>query len=113
MEAIVFHDNQYGEMNWDTNTVVTANGLLKNYTSLSFLVAFIVTMSIIKPISIKLQFGYYDIVKAYSEVKFVIDELTTLRSNDGMLHLWYVQAEKLAEDRFTSSSKNNPYSTSS
>ena len=60
-------------------------------------------MSIIKPISIKLQFGYYDIVKAYSEVKFVIDELSTLRlstlrSNDGMLHSWYVQAEKLAED---------------
>ena len=38
------------------------------------------------------------IVKAYSEVSSVIDELTVLRSSDSMLHGWYVQADKLARE---------------
>lgn len=101
MKAIVSHDNQYGAMNWDSKTSVAAAGLLSNYQTFGFILSFIVTMNamaIIKPISIKLQFRYYDIVKAYSQVKSVIDELTALRINDSMLHAWYVQAEELARD---------------
>ena len=93
MEAIVSHSNEFGAMNWDSNTVVAANGFLKMYTSFSFIVSFIAAMNamaIIKPISIKLQSKYYDIVKAY--------ELINLRGCDEMLHAWYVQAEDLAKD---------------
>ena len=57
MEAISSHDNQYGDMNWDSSTVVAANGLLKMYTFFSFIISFTVAMNamaIIKPISIKL-----------------------------------------------------------
>ena len=37
MVAIINHDNSYGYMNWDSNTVVIANGLLKSYSSFNFL----------------------------------------------------------------------------
>ena len=69
MEAIVSRDDEYGEMNWDNNALVAANGLLKMYNSFSFIVSFVITMNImgiIKPISIKLQNRNNDIVKAYS-----------------------------------------------
>ena len=46
--------------------------------------------------SIKLQHRQSDIVRAYSDVKPVIDELNTVRGNDELLHAWYVQAEDLA-----------------
>ena len=55
MEAIVSRDDEYGEMNWDNNALVAANGLLKMYNSFSFIVSFVITMNImriIKPISI-------------------------------------------------------------
>ena len=57
MVAIINHDNSYGNMNWDSNTVVKANGLLKSYSSLNFVYSFVITMncmSVIKPLSIKL-----------------------------------------------------------
>jgi len=38
----------------------------------------------------------YDIVKAYSKVQDVIDELSALRESDAMLHSWYCEAESLA-----------------
>ena len=97
MEAIVSRD--YGEMNWDNNALVAANGLLKMYNSFSFIVSFVITMNImgiIKPISIKLQNRNNDIVKAYSQVQSVIDELTTIRSDDALLHAWYLHVEKVA-----------------
>ena len=99
MEAICEHDTSYGEMNWDNKTIVSANGLSKMYHSFSFIISFVSTMnamSIIKPISVKLQCRSYDIVKAYNEVKDVIEELRTLRRSDSMLHSWYIQAESLA-----------------
>ena len=101
MELIVTRDSEYGNMDWDSNTVIAANGFLRVYTTFSFIVSFIVAMNamaIIKPISIKLQSVYYDIVKAYTEVIAVIDELAKFRDNDAMLHSWYVQAEKFAEE---------------
>jgi hypothetical protein len=38
------------------------------------------------------------IVKAYSEVEKVINELTALRGDDTLLNIWYAQAEKLAQE---------------
>ena len=93
--------SEYGNMDWDSNNVIAVNGFLRVYTTFSFIVSFIVAMNamaIIKPISIKLQSVYYDIVKAYTEVTAVIDELAKFRDNDAMLHSWYVQAEKFAEE---------------
>ena len=61
----------------------------KMYHSFSFIISFVSTMnamSIIKPISVNLQCRSYDIVKAYNEVKDVIEELRTLRRSDSMLH---------------------------
>ncbi len=43
-------------MGWDSNMVVTAKGLHKNYSTSNFMYPFIVTMhcmSVIKPLSIK------------------------------------------------------------
>ena len=44
-------------------------------------------MSVIKPISIKLQKRSLDIVGAYDEVRSLTSELLSLRSNE-----WYTQA---------------------
>ena len=52
-------------MNWGNETIVSANGLSKMYHSFSFIISFVSTvndMSIIKPISVKLQCRSYDIV---------------------------------------------------
>ena len=91
MKAIVSRDSLYGEMNWDSKTHIAATGLLSVYTTFSFILSFVVTMNamaIIKPISIKLQHRQSDIVRAYSDVKPVIDELNTVRGNDELLHAW-------------------------
>ena len=53
-------------------------------------------MSIIKPISVKLQYTSYDIVKAYNRVEEVVKELHAIRNDESMLHSWYVEAESLA-----------------
>ena len=101
MEAIVSRDDTYGDMNWDSNTIVSANGLLNIYSTFSFIVSFVATMNvmaIIKPISVKLQSVSNDIVKAYSAVQSVITELSSLRGSDTMLHDWYSQAEALAKE---------------
>ena len=69
MEAICENDNSHGEMNWDHKTVVAAKGLSKMYHSFCFIIYFVITrnaMSIIKPISVKLQYTSYDVVKAYN-----------------------------------------------
>ena len=55
-------------------------------------------MSIIKPISIKLQFRYYDIIKAYKEVKDIIMELKALLASDTMLHSLYEQSVMVADE---------------
>ena len=101
MVLVTEHDNTYGNMNWDSNTVVTANGLLKVYSSFGFIYSFIVTMncmSIIKPVSVKLQYRTNDIVYAYSKIKDLISELKTIRADEHLLHEWYMQAESLASD---------------
>ena len=101
MVAITGHDTVYGDMNWDGNTVVTANGLLKMFRSFVFILSFVVTMNamaIIKPVSIKLQYRASDIVYAYNKIKDVTDELSKIRSSDDILHSWYVQAETLASE---------------
>ena len=79
--------------------IVSANGLLKMYLSFPFIISFIVTMnsmSIIKPISIKLQKRCTDIVKSYIDVKDVLHELRAVRQSEEMLHSWFVQAEAIA-----------------
>ena len=99
MVAITEHDLTYGEMNWDSKTVVAANGLLKMFLSFSFILSFVVVMnamSIVKPLSIKLQYKTSDIVYAFSKVTEVINELDVVRKDDKMVHSWYVAAETLA-----------------
>lgn len=101
MSLVVTHDDSYGCMDWDSNTVVTANGLHKTYSTFNFIYSFIVTMhcmSVIKPLSIKLQYRANDIAYAYSKIQDVIKELEALRTNDSVLHDWYVQAESIAAD---------------
>ncbi len=101
MEAITTRDTTYGSMDWDASTIVTATGLLKIYNSFGFIYAFIVTMhcmSVIKPISIKLQYKTNDLAYAYMKVQHVISDLKAMRSNDQLLHDWYEQAEALAND---------------
>ena len=101
MEAILESDPTYEDMNWDRKTVVAANGLLKMHCSFTFIVSFIVTMnamSIIKPISVKLQNKSSDIVKAYMDITEVINELSSVRESEDMLHSWYEQAESLAQE---------------
>ncbi len=63
---VVSHDDTYGCMDWDSNTVVTANGLHKNYSTCDY-VSFHHCMSVIKPLSIiiKLQYRANDIAYAY------------------------------------------------
>ena len=63
MLAITNNDNIYGNMDWDSKTIVTANGLLKAFSGFNFIYSFIVTMncmSVIKPLSIKLQYRTND-----------------------------------------------------
>ena len=99
MEATTDRDLTYGIMNWDTKMIVSANGLLKMYLSFPFIVSFIVTMnlmSIIKPVSIKLQKRCTDIVKAYTNVKDVLNEFRCVCQSEEMLHSWFVQAEAIA-----------------
>ncbi len=55
-------------------------------------------MSVIKPISIKLQYKTNDLAYAYMKVQHVISDLKAMRSNDQLLHDWYEQAEALAND---------------
>ena len=45
-------------------------------------------MSIIKPISVKLQEKSSDIVKAYMDITEVINELSSVRESEDMLHSW-------------------------
>ena len=100
MKAISEQDSSYGDMSWDSKTRVAANGLSKLYHSFTFITSFIITMnvmSVIRPISVKLQHRSYDIVKAYNKVKCVIEALWKLRSSDAMLHSWYSQAKDLAD----------------
>ncbi len=63
---------------------------------------FIVTMhcmSVIKPLSIKLQYRANDIAYAHTvKIQDVIKELEALRTNDSVLHDWYVQAEVIGAD---------------
>ncbi len=53
-------------------------------------------MSVIKPLSIKLQYRTNDVVYAYSKIKDVIEELKLIRANEELLHLWYEQAKSQA-----------------
>ena len=72
MTAITEHDSSYGDMNWDSKTIVAANGLQKMFTSFNFIMSFIATMNamaIIKPICVKLQKRNNDIINAYTEVE--------------------------------------------
>ncbi len=63
MSLVVSHDDTYGCMDWDSVTA-KFNGLHKNYSTYNFMYPFIVTMhcmSVIKPLSIKLQYRANDI----------------------------------------------------
>ena len=98
MTAITEHDSSYGDMNWDSKTIVAANGLQKMFTSFNFIISFIATMNamaIIKPISVKLQKRNNDIINAYTEVEVV---LSSIRGSAELLHSWYVQAEVFATE---------------
>ena len=101
MMAITDHDTTHGVMDWDGNTVIIAKGLLSTYNNFGFIYSFIVTMncmSVLKPVSVKLQYKTNDIAYAYSKIKNVISELKAIRANEQLLHDWYLQAETLASD---------------
>ena len=88
MGAICENDTSHGEIDRDHKTVVAVNGLSKMYHSFSFRISFVITrnaMSIIKKISVKLQYTSYDIVKAYNRVEEVAKELHAMR-NDGSMY---------------------------
>ena len=100
MKAISEQDSSYDDMSWESKTIVAANGLSKLYHSFTFIMSFIPimnAMSVIRPISVKLQHRSYDILQAYNNDKGVIEELCKLRSSDVMLQSWYSQAKYLAD----------------
>ena len=76
--------------------MIAANGFLKVYTTFSFIVS-CYSYECYGCYQTQLQSEYYDIIKAYSEVQAVIEELKVIREDDTLLHIWYSQAEKLAE----------------
>ena len=98
MLAITNNDNTYGNMDWDSSTIVTANGLLKAFSGFNSFIVTMNCMSVIKPLSIKLQYRTNDIIYAYSKIKDVIRELKSIRADDQLLHTWYEQAASLAVD---------------
>ncbi len=56
-------------------------------------------MSVIKPLSIKLQYRANDILHMHTlKIQDVVKELEALRINDSVLHDWYVQAEVIGAD---------------
>lgn len=64
---------------WDSKTILAANGLLNSYKSFTFIASFVCTrnaMSMIRPITVMLQ--YRNVIRAYSAVKNVIDEIYAL-----------------------------------
>ena len=74
---------EYGDWKWDRETLTKANGLMYALTNFEFIVALECTMkcmSIIKPVSVKLQKRSNDIVKAHNHVKGVKMELLNTRT---------------------------------
>ena len=72
------------EKGWDRKTVDSANGLLKNITESTFLVALNVcsyTLGFTKQLSSMLQGTAMDVIEAYHQIKLVKTQLNSLQGN--------------------------------
>ena len=92
----------YYSWNWDRETLLKANGCYHTCCSFQFLVSLTVTMkilSVIKPISVKLQRKSNDIVKAYNMISETEKELKEMRDNaDVVFKRWYEYAVEISSD---------------
>ena len=77
-------DTITSEKGWDHKTVDLANGLLKNITESTFLVALNVcsyTLGFTKQLSSMLQGTAMDVIEAYKQIELVKTQLNSLRGN--------------------------------
>ena len=102
LETIVYGSGEEGSLDWswDADTKTKANGLLHAICSFEFIVTILCVLKIltvIKPISIKLQKKTNDIVQAYSMVREVLQELQAIREEaDTHFKVFYDESVALA-----------------
>ena len=77
---------QYGDAawSWDTDTKNKASGLANAISSFSSIITLLTAMkclSILKPLSVKLQKRYLDVYEAYTNSNNVTDDLQDIRDN--------------------------------
>ena len=77
---------QYGDAawSWDTDTKNKASGLAKAISSFSFIITLLTAMkclSVLKPLSVKLQKRDLDVYEAYTQSNKVTDDLQDIRDN--------------------------------
>lgn len=78
------HEADYSVMNWDRETLTKANGLSHAITNFEFIVALVVTLkalSVLKPVSVKLQKKSNDVMTAYKLVSDTHRELQEFRNS--------------------------------
>ena len=94
------HQEEYGDWNWDRESLTTANGLYLALTSFDFLMALTVTsnaLASIRPLSVKLQRKSLDIIKAYSLVQVTVEDLENVRKDDNAMDKWFDKASAVAQ----------------
>ena len=78
------HEADYGSWSWDRETLTKANGLIHALTNFEFIVSLVVTLkclSVLKPVSVKLQKKSNDVMTAYSLVTETREELQGYRNS--------------------------------
>ena len=79
---------KYSEWNRDRETLSRANGLSHVLCSFEFLVALVCAsnaLACVKPLSVKLQRKFNDIVKAYGLVEYLIEDLEVVRNSEEIM----------------------------
>lgn len=88
--------------NWERETVQKASGRYHTCCSFQFLISLIIgmkTLTVIKPVSIKLEKKSNDIVKAYNMIAETEKELRQMRNNaDTVFKAWCASAIDLGSD---------------
>ena len=77
-------DQMVTSAGWDTKTVTEADGLRNQVTQSKFIVAFDTYLHMFdytKPLNKKLQSSTIDVVKAYSEIEYVLTKFQSIRDN--------------------------------
>ena len=82
----VMANDQYGNVawSWDTDTKNKASGLanvISSFYSIITLLTAMKCLSILKPLSVKLQKRYLDVYEAYTNSNNVTDDLQDIRDN--------------------------------